>query len=125
MFHIIENLPENVLGIEVHGKVTHKDYMEGIIPAFEEKLEHHKPLKAIYVIAEDFTGMDIAAAWDDMTYGLKHWQDISHIALISDISWIRASIAVFTPFFPGQIRFFKTDELEQAKEWITAPGIAI
>jgi hypothetical protein len=33
MFHIIEGLPQGVLGFEASGRVTHDDYRDVLIPS--------------------------------------------------------------------------------------------
>ncbi len=118
MFKTIEGLPEDVLGFEVSGKLTHEDYVQGMLPLCDDMLAKHKPLKMMLVIGADFTGMELSAMWDDMSYGIKHWGDMSHIALVTDEGWIRNMSALFKPFFPGEVRFFGLGELEQAKGWI-------
>ena len=122
MFNIIQNLPENVLGIEFHDKITHEDYINGLIPAFDEKLKKHKRIRVLSVIYPDFKGFELAAMWDDATYGIKHWGDVSHIAVVCDGPvWIKSSMALFSPFFPGEVRNYDMVEMEQAKTWICSP----
>ena len=118
MFKQIEGLPENVLGVEVSGKLTHEDYVEGMLPLCDEMLEKHKPLKMMLVIAKDFDGMELSAMWDDMSYGIRHWNDLSHIAFVTDKGWVRNMTALFKPFFPGEVNFYRLDEVDQAKDWI-------
>ncbi len=118
MFKTIDDMPENVVGFEVSGKLTHEDYVDGMLPLCDEMLAKHKSVKMLLVIDESFTGMELSAMWDDMNYGLKHWHDMSHIAAVTDISWMRAMMAVMTPFFPGEVKFFKLAEVEQAKAWV-------
>ena len=121
MFKIIENLPDNVLGIEVHGKLTHKDYADGFIPLFDARLEKQKPMKVLCVIESDFEGIELAAMWDDTAYGIKHWRDISHMAMVCDLGWIKSMMAIFSPFYPGEIRSYNLFEVAQAKKWICKP----
>ncbi len=119
MFKIIEGLPEDVLGIEASGKLTHDDYVNKLIPLCDEMLEKQSPLKMFYVIGVDFDGFELAAMWDDAAYGIKHWRDISHIAFVTDEGWMCAVAAMFAPLFPGAIRVFGLSEQEQAKDWIS------
>lgn len=122
MFKIIQNLPDDVLGVEFHGKITHEDYIKGLIPAFDKKFAAEGDLRVLSVVMPDFQGFEIAAMWDDATYGLRHWRDISHIAVVCDQpAWIKNSVSLFKPFFPGAVRSFDMAELEQAKAWISAP----
>ena len=38
----------------------------------------------LYVIGKDFTGFELEALWDDSVFGIKHWQDFSHVAVVTD-----------------------------------------
>ncbi len=121
MYKVIEGLPENTVGFEISGKLTHEDYVDGMLPLCDDLLKKHKQGKMLVVMTEDFSGMELSAMWDDMTYGLKHWHDLSHIALATDVGWMRNIAAVVKPFFPAEVKLFKLAEAEQAKSWIAAP----
>ena len=118
MFKFIEGLPEDVLGVEASGKVTHEDYINVLIPKAEALMDKHKKIKFLYVVGAGFEGFELGAMWDDTAYGLKHWHDFTHIALVTDLQWIKSMFAMFVPFFPGQVRGFGLNELEDAKNWL-------
>ena len=50
--------------------------------------------------------------------GFKHWHDFSRIAVVSDHSWLNAVVAMFRPFFHGEVRSFGLSDLQAAKAWI-------
>ncbi|MFY9642354.1 MAG: STAS/SEC14 domain-containing protein [Rhodomicrobium sp.] len=120
MFKLIEGLPQDVLGIEATGKVTHADYATILIPAAEAMMAKG-PVKMFYVAGEGFEGYELEALWDDGAFGVKHWHDFSHIAVAADQLWLRAAITMFKPFFPGEVRLFKLSELPEATRWISNP----
>lgn len=117
MFKLIEGLPQNVLAIEAAGKVTHEDYRNTLIPKAEAMMAKG-PIKLLYVIGKDFTGFELEALWDDGKFGLEHWHDFSHIAVVADQAWLRAAVSMFTPFFRREVRMFSLSELSVAKTWI-------
>lgn len=119
MFKVMKDLPDDVIGIEAVGKITHEDYIENIIPHFESMFETYGKLKVLYVLGEDFDGYELGALWDDATYGMRHWAHISHIALVTDDQWPHSLMSMFAPFFPGEIRMYRQSDLEQAKDWIS------
>jgi hypothetical protein len=42
---------------------------------------------------------------------------------VTDHIWLRATVAMFKPFFHGEVRLFNVAELLAAKTWIArAPG---
>ena len=105
------------MAIEASGKVTHVDYRDTLIPKAEAMMAQG-PVKMLYVIGKDFTGFKLEALWDDGAFGLKHWHDFSHIAVVSDHAWLNATLNMFKPFFHGDIRLFSLAELPAAKDWI-------
>lgn len=122
MFRIIEGLPANVMAIEASGKVTHEDYRDTLIPKAEAMMGQG-PIKMLYIIGKEFTGFELEALWDDSAFGVKHWNDFSHIAMVSDHPWLNAMVSMFKPFFHGDVRLFKLAELPAAKDWIKGtPG---
>ena len=118
MFKFIGGLPEDVLAIEATGKVTREDYKNTLIPRAEAMMGKG-PIKMLYVIGKEFTGFEVGALWDDSAFGLRHWHDFSHIAVVTDHDWLRIMVDVFKPFFHGDVRLFSLDELPTARSWIT------
>ena len=119
MLKLMEDLGPRILGFEVEGAITHYDYRNTLIPAAEAMMRDG-PIKALCVVRSDLSDFAIEALWDDAKFGLKHWHDISHMALVSDHTWIRVALSLFAPFYPAKIKLFKLDELAAAKEWIAS-----
>jgi SpoIIAA-like len=114
---IIEGMPPDVLAIEAVGTVTHQDYRATLIPKAEAMLAK-RSIKMLYVIGKEFTGYALEALWDDGAFGIKHWREFGRIAVVTDLAWMRASISMFAPFFPAEVRLFDLSELPRAKDWI-------
>ncbi len=117
MLKFIEGMPADVLAVEAIGKVTHEDYRDRLIPKAEAMMGHG-PIKLLYVIGPAFSGFELGALVDDGRFGLQHWHDFSQIAIVSDHVWLNAMIAMFRPFFHGEVRLFSLAELAAAKDWI-------
>jgi len=71
MLKVINDLPDNVLGIEASGEVTAEDYETVLVPALEDKLSTIKRVRFLYVFGEDFTDYTGGAAWEDAKVGLS------------------------------------------------------
>jgi hypothetical protein len=117
MLKFIDEMPEDVLGIEAIGKVTHADYRDSLMPEVQKRLSTG-PLKLLYVIDPEFTGYEPMAIMDDAALGIRHWREFPFIALVTDIDWIRNAVRMFVPFFPGEVRLFHISETEDAINWI-------
>jgi len=123
MFKDIEDLPGDVLGIKLSGKITHEDYRDYLIPKAENLIKAYGSAKILCVVDDEWAGYELEAMWDDTEFGIKHWSEFSHMAIVSDIKWIRAMATIFTPLMPGEVKIFKLAELESAKSWITEHSI--
>ena len=117
MFKLIGDLPPDVIGIEASGKVTHDDYKNFLIPKVEAMIAKG-PAKLLFAVGEDFEGYELEALWDDAAFGVKHWRDFSRIAVVADQTWLRATVTMFKPFFPCEVRLFELGDLSKAKSWI-------
>jgi len=120
MLKFIEGMPPDVLAVEAVGKVTHEDYRIILIPKAEAMMAKG-PIKMVYVIGKEFTGYELEALWDDGAFGIKHWHEFKRIAVVADQAWLRATISMFTPFFPAEVKLFALSELSEAKDWIAKP----
>jgi hypothetical protein len=119
MVEKIPDLPDNVLGFAAKGKVTANDYESIIIPAVEEMFSRQRKVRFLYHLGEDFSGIEAAAAWDDVRLGLKHLTGWEKMALISDVDWIRRAVKIFGLAIPGRVRVFHNRDLAEAKRWIS------
>jgi len=122
MFELLKDMPDDVLAIRAHGRITHEDYRDTLIPAAEKMLEDGRNIKCLFITNEDFEGYDLGAMWDDATFGIKHWNRFSHIAVVTGVAYIRVMMTMFTPLFPAEVKLFEPDEQEQAKDWIIMAG---
>ena len=63
--------------------------------------------------------MSLEALWGDGVFGLRHWHDFSHVAVVTDHAWLSAMVNMFKPFFHGEVRLFGLDQLPAAKDWVS------
>lgn len=119
MFTFLDDLPADILAVEVSGPITHEDF-QNLIPR-AEALMAKGPVKVLYVLDKGVTEFSPQAFWDDQMFSIKHWRDFTHLALVTDEVWARAAAKLFAPFFPAKIKVFPMAELAAAKTWIVSP----
>lgn len=118
MFEEIADLPDQVIGLKITGKITAEDYRKNLIPLVEEKLKKHKRIDCLCLIEYRLPGVEPAAVWEDMRLGLSNINHWGRIALVTDIDWIESSINFFKIFWPGHLRQFDLDDYDKAKKWV-------
>jgi hypothetical protein len=116
---VLENLPDNVVGVEASGKVTADDYRKTLVPAIERQREKHGKVRMLYVIGDDFDGFTAGALWQDERIFDRHPLSFEKIAVATDSRAIRGVIEGLGWMVPGAVKLFAADEVDQAREWVT------
>ena len=117
---VMEDLPDDVLGLSVAGVVTARDYAETIVPLIEAKLARHEKIRLLYRIGPEFEAYTPGAVWSDAMVGVKHLTGFSRVAVVSDIGWIRHAVRAFAPLMPAEVQVFGDDALAEARAWVSA-----
>lgn len=119
MLQFINNLPDDVVGIHAIGEVTDDDYDEVLIPRLDDLAKRQGKIKYLLVLETDVSNFTVAAWWDDLKLGLKHFTQWNKIAIVSDQKGVQWFTDTFTHFIPGKSKGFALDELDAAIKWIT------
>jgi hypothetical protein len=119
MIELIEGLPAGTLGFRASGQVTASDYERVIVPDVEAAFALNRKLRVLYVTAENFTGFDPGAMWDDLKLGMRHFSGWDRVALVTDVPWLRSTTSAMSFMLPAEIRLFHLSEQDEAKRWIT------
>jgi SpoIIAA-like len=120
---LIEDLPDGVVGVEAHDKITSEDYERVLVPAIEaaQKASRDGKVRMLYVLGHDLPDYTAGAAWEDAKLGLGHLRAWERIAIVGDAEWVRRAIGGLGWLMPGEVKVFPLDELERAREWVTSP----
>ena len=116
MIELIEDLPRNVVGISVKGRVTKQECREILTPAVQRSLKWRDKSRLYYELGSRFPG----AGWDDLDLGFEHATRCERIAIVTDIAWVRLTVKAIRFLIPGEIRVFATFQAPEARIWITA-----
>jgi hypothetical protein len=119
MIEVISGMPENVVAVAAHGKVSGEDYEKVLVPAVEKKLETHKKIRFFYYLGDDFTGYTAAAVWDDAKLGLRHLISFEKVAVVTDVPWIADMVKLFGFLVPCPVKLFTNQKISEAKTWVS------
>jgi hypothetical protein len=115
----LEDLPDNVVGIEATGEVTTEDYKQTLLPAIERQREKYDKVRLLYVLGDQYDGYSGGALWEDEKLFDRHPFSWEKIAVATDATAIRGVIKMFGWMIPGAVKLFAADEVDEAKEWVT------
>jgi hypothetical protein len=121
MLKLIENLPDDVVGVTAVGEVTGSDYTSVLVAEIESRLKRHETIRFLYVLGDAFSSFSADAAWQDTKIGMRHLTRFERVAIVTDTDWLRRTITAFSIVMPGQVRVFPTAEIEVATAWVSAP----
>jgi hypothetical protein len=119
---LISDLPDAVVGVRAHEKVTAEDYEKVLVPAVEaaEAASGDGKIRMLYVLGEEFPDFSAGAAWADTKLGLGRIRDWERIAVVSDADWLRRTVHALSWMMPGEVKVFAAHDLDEAREWVTA-----
>ena len=118
MIKQMTDLPAGVVGFSAHGEVTADDYERVIVPDLEAVFSLREKVRLLYHFADDFTGFETRAMWDDAKLGLRHFSGFERVAIVSDIGWLNHTVPAISALFPGVFRSFPGSQLPQARAWL-------
>jgi hypothetical protein len=123
----INSLPAGVIGFRASGKISREEYHHMMEPIYA-LLEQGDPVNLLFVVEDDFHGLDLRALWEDMkaagSVGLKHRSAWKKMALLTNKDWIRHGEAGFGWLAPGELRVFDLDQMTEATAWLAQPATA-
>ena len=119
MIKLIEGLPENVVAVEVVGKVEADDYKNVLDPAVAKAVEAYGKVRILYVIGEEYESFSAGAMWQDAKVGVGERKDWERIAVVSDHNRMLEAINAFAWMIPGEARTYPMARLNDAKAWLS------
>lgn len=118
MIEVLPGSEGNLLAVKASGTVTDEDYKTVFIPKLEGVMKEHGKARLLFVFADDFRKYELAAAWDDATFGVKHRSDFEKAAIVGGPGWIEWATKLVARMMPGEVKFFETEA--EAWAWIKA-----
>lgn len=110
------NLGASALELDIHGKVEEQDF-EHFVPIAEERIAERGQI-GLLVNVSDFEGYSASGLWEDLKFDVKHYSDVSRLALVSSDPSDKWMATVSKPFTAADVKFFSTDQLDNARQWV-------
>jgi hypothetical protein len=118
---MIEVMPETegkIFVVKATEKLTAKDYEEVFIPKIYQLIKEYGKVRVVVFLAENFSGWEIGAAWDDAKFGIQHRNDFEKIALVGGPNWVKWSTKIGSHFMEGQVAIYDISDFQSAVAWI-------
>lgn len=119
MIQLIDDLPNNVVGLEAVGEVHAEDYRTVLDPAVDAALAANDSIRILLVLGEGFDGYSAGAMWQDTKVGISNWTKWDKMAVVTDHKAYADGVKVFGWMVPGEIKVFSVADLEDARSWVS------
>jgi hypothetical protein len=114
--HTIIPQEDNVVRVNVSGKLTQADY-DQLIPSWEATIGRHGKMRLLLVM-RDFHGWEPGAAWDDFRFDREHGSQVERVAMVGEKKWQEWIAKLGALFAATKVRYFDASELDAAKRWV-------
>lgn len=115
MIKILDRTKENVIGLEIEGKISH-DEANKIKPMFMDTIVKHEKINLLLVL-KDFQYSSIDGLLDDIQFIKDSMKNIERISIVGD-SPIQELLTKATSLFIKGQKYFSTNEIEDAWNWV-------
>jgi len=106
--------------VTVSGKLVKEDYAH-FVPMLEDLIRQWGKVRVLFIMQE-FHGWTAGALWQDIKFDLKHFKDIERLAMVGEKGWEKGMAAFCKPFTTAEVRFFRPEELDAARQWVSGEG---
>lgn len=115
--HEILDLPDsNIYGFEFSDSLTEEDY-EAFVSTLQGSLKQHMTTRVLFVM-KDVDDWEPQEQWEDLTFDIRHLQDLDKVAVVGDDVWETWLDKVEVLFPMSEIRVYDAEDYEEAESWI-------
>ncbi len=122
MIELLSDMPENVIGIRVSGRLR-GDELRDFKPEIDRVLGTGE-VRIVEVIESDYEGFGPGGFLEDLKLGfgtvLPHHSAFKRIAVVSDKEWVAHVLHALAWIVPGELAVFGLADLDRAKQWVAA-----
>lgn len=108
----------DIFEFQINGAMTEEEF-DQVKQKIEEKIQAHGSVRLIEIL-EDVSGVEPTSIWRDMKFTSQHMKYFTHVAVVSDISWITWVNKMLEPLTSVNVRSFSLEQLEDARDWIAS-----
>ena len=105
--------------IEISDRVSAEEF-DATAKKLEAFIARHGRVRVLEIIY-GLEGMDAKALWHDLKFSLRHVNDFSRCAIVSDAKFLSLWSTIAEPFIDCEVAYFPPDELEAARDWLFWP----
>lgn len=119
MIRFLNELPEDVIGIELTGEITKEQY-DQVNPKIEQLAKAHDEINYLIKVDIPLKNITTGVWWDDFKLAFKHFSKWHRIAIVTDEKMIDHLADTFGFAYPGESKTFSLSAYNEAVNWVSA-----
>lgn len=116
MIRYQEDPSSHVVEITVDGAISREEF-EVVAGKLEAVMALHGKVRLLEEI-RSLGGIDPSTFWDDLKFSLRHLNDFSRCAVVTDKRWIEWFAKAVDPFVACEIHHFPPERIDDARRWL-------
>jgi hypothetical protein len=125
MIELLDFPDSNIVGFHLSDTLTEDDY-ETLVSNLRDELEAHTTTRVLFEI-EDVDGWAPEEKWEDLTFDVRHVQDLDKVAVVGDEPWEPLIDKIELLFPASLIQTYEDADREEGLSWLRGemdvPGI--
>lgn len=117
MLEVIDVPSDNVIGLQLDGKINKKDIEKARVPI--QSALQYSPTVNIYVEIDNLDGLSLGAIYEDLKLALPRIHRFRKEAIVTDQTSLKKWVKLGNRFWwRGEARYFTHAEKKQALDWV-------
>ena len=116
VIEILDRSQGRVIGLRASGKIAGAE-LEQVLERLEKAITEQGKVRLL-VHVENLGTFSPGAFMDDARFSLEHARDVERVAVVADGLLFGTYVKAAAKLVPGEVRRFKTKELNEAWRWI-------
>jgi len=118
MLKQMADMPAGTVGFEAVGEVDDDDFEDTVEPVLRRIVAEGRKVRLLYLLGVRLREYDADALGEEVKFAVRHPSAYERVAVVSDEEWLRPALRVLSVLVPGQLRGFRTADLQAAKSWL-------
>jgi hypothetical protein len=120
MVELLPNFPPHVAAYRASGLVDPKEYEQVVMDRVNEVADKYGRINFLVRLETDLGNYSIGAFLKYLKISFQHFTRWDRMAIVTDQGWVRAAYDMLSPLVHGEVRGYKLQEFQTARQWVSA-----
>jgi hypothetical protein len=119
MVELLPDFPPHVAAYRAEGAVSKEEYEDVVMRRIDTVANQYGKINFLVKLETSMSNYTPTAFLDYLKVSFEHFTKWNRMAIVTDERWVRISYETLSYLTPGEIRTYRLDEYEPAKQWVS------